>query len=62
MGIDAAQDKVGGMIEEFKLPAPGAPKSDSYEGDGFVIVRHRDTEVVRAALKAIVETIRVEYV
>lgn len=62
VGIDAAQDKVGGMIEEFKLPAPGAPKSDSYEGDGFVIVRHRDTEVVRAALKAIVETIRVEYV
>ena len=61
-GVEAAQQKVAGLVEEFKLPTIGAPKSDSYEGDGFVIVRHRDTEVVRAALKAIVETIRVEYV
>ncbi|MFO0713485.1 MAG: hypothetical protein U0353_26780 [Sandaracinus sp.] len=61
-GVEAAQHKVAGLVEEFKLPTVGAPKSDSYEGDGFVIVRHRDTDVVRAALKAIVETIKVEYV
>jgi hypothetical protein len=29
------------------LPTVGAPKSDSYEGDGYVIVRHPDTDVVK---------------
>jgi biotin carboxylase len=61
-GVEAAQQKVAGLVEEAKLPTIGAPKSDSYEGDGYVIVRHRDTEVVRAALKSVVETIRVQYV
>ncbi len=60
-GIEAAQEKVAGLVEEAKLPTVGAPKSDSYEGDGYVILRHRDTDVVRAALKAVVETIRVHY-
>ena len=44
-----------------KLPTPGARKSDSYEGDGYVIVRHPDTEVVKQAMNTIIETIQVEY-
>lgn len=60
-GLEAAQRQVAGMVEEFKLPTIGAPKSDSYEGDGFVIVKHRETDVVRRALSAIIETVRVEY-
>lgn len=60
-GIEAAQARIQGLVEEAKLPTLGAPKSDSYEGDGYVIVRHRDTEVVRTALKTVVETIRVHY-
>ncbi len=60
-GIEAAQSRIQGLVEEAKLPTVGAPKSDSYEGDGYVIVKHRDTEVVRAACKTIVETIRVHY-
>ena len=39
---------------------PGQPSSGSYEGDGYVIVRHPDTEVVTAALRQIVSTVRVE--
>ena len=31
------------------------------KGDGFVIVRHRDTRVVEAALSTLVQTIRVRY-
>ena len=42
-------------------PQPGAPRSDSYEGDGHVIVRHPDTEVVTAAMKTVIETIQVQY-
>ena len=60
-GIEAAQSRIQGLVEEAKLPTIGAPKSDSYEGDGYVIVKHKDTEVVRAACKTIIETIRIQY-
>lgn len=63
-GIDQAQDalrSLGAHVAEVKLPELGAPKSDGYEGDGFVVVHHERTDVVRAALKKIIETVRVEY-
>jgi len=60
-GVDRAQELVGRHVVEARLPEPGAPRSDSYEGDGHVIVRHPDTEVVTAAMKTIIETIQVQY-
>jgi biotin carboxylase len=60
-GVDRAQEIVGKYVVEARLPTPGAPKSDSYEGDGHVIVRHPDTEVVKAALKTLIETIQIQY-
>jgi biotin carboxylase len=60
-GVDRANQLVGRHVVESRLPQPGAPRSDSYEGDGHVIVRDPDTEVVKAAMKTIVETIQVEY-
>jgi biotin carboxylase len=54
-------DQLGADIVEVRLPHPGAPKSDSYEGDGFVIVRHPDTEVVKKAMNIIIESIQVQY-
>ncbi|HSD88538.1 MAG TPA: ATP-grasp domain-containing protein, partial [Kofleriaceae bacterium] len=38
-GVDRANERVGHLVVDSKLPARGTPKSDSYEGDGFVIVR-----------------------
>jgi biotin carboxylase len=61
-GVDAANARVGKLVVESKLPEPGAPKSDSYEGDGYVIVRDPDTEVVKQAMSTIIETIQVEYI
>ena len=46
---------------ESKLPTRGAPRSDSYEGDGYVVVRDPDTEVVKAAMATIIETIQITY-
>ena len=46
---------------ESRLPTRGDPASDSYEGDGYVIVRDPDTEVVKAAMTTIIETIQIEY-
>jgi biotin carboxylase len=60
-GVDRANELVGRHVVESRLPQPGAPRSDSYEGDGHVIVRDHDTEVVKAAMKTIIETIQVEY-
>jgi len=60
-GVERAQELVGRHVVEARLPQPGAPRSDSYEGDGHVIVRHPDTELVTQAMKTIVETIQVHY-
>jgi hypothetical protein len=60
-GAERAQELVGRHVVEARLPTPGAQRSDSYEGDGHVIVRHPDTAVVEAAMKTIIETIQVHY-
>jgi biotin carboxylase len=60
-GVDAANARVGKLVVESKLPTPGAHKSDSYEGDGYIIVRDPDTEIVKQAMTTIIETIQVEY-
>ncbi len=60
-GVAEANKRVGSVVVESKLPRIGAPKSDHYEGDGFVIVRHEDTEVVKKAITILIETIKVDY-
>lgn len=59
-GLDDAQRRFGDIVVEAKLPQDGQPPSDSYEGDGYVIVRHPETQTVEHALTEIVKTIRVE--
>lgn len=60
-GVKRAHEAVGDLVVESKLPVIGAPKSDSYEGDGYVIVRHPDTNVVKGAMQTVIDTIRVYY-
>ena len=60
-GVEEAQKKVGHLVMKSKLPSRGDPRSDSYEGDGYVIVRDPDTDVVKAAVKTIIETIGIHY-
>jgi D-alanine-D-alanine ligase-like ATP-grasp enzyme len=59
-GLDEAQRRYGSLVMEARLPREGQAPSDSYEGDGYVIVRHPDTGVVERALTDIVSLIRVE--
>lgn len=59
--VDAVQKKIGKWVEEAKLPTPGAPKSDSYEGDGYVILKDRSTDTVKKVSKYVLETLRVVY-
>jgi biotin carboxylase len=60
-GVHEVHQRIGPLVAEAKLPEPGAMKSDGYEGDGYVIVRHESTEVVRQALRTVIETIQVHY-
>jgi biotin carboxylase len=61
-GVDELQREIGDLIIEARLPEVGQPASSSYEGEGYVIVRHPDTEVVRDALHRIITRLRVELV
>jgi len=59
-GLDVIERELGPLITDAKLPTFGQVPSVSYEGEGFIVVRHPETAVVRAALARIVETVRVE--
>ncbi|MFW2332692.1 ATP-grasp domain-containing protein [Ilumatobacter sp.] len=59
-GIDRVSERTHRMVVESQLPTPGAGRSDSYEGDGYVIVRGHDSDEIDAALQEIVSVIRVE--
>ncbi|MEM9452922.1 MAG: ATP-grasp domain-containing protein [Myxococcota bacterium] len=59
-GIEQAQRELGHLVVEAKLPQPGQAKVRSYEGEGFAIVRHEQTEVVERAIRRLVSLVRVE--
>ncbi|MCK5941369.1 MAG: ATP-grasp domain-containing protein [Planctomycetes bacterium] len=59
-GLDEVRNKLGDLVIEAKLPQIGAPKAETYEGDGHLIVRHPDTNLVREAVHEIVRSVRVE--
>jgi biotin carboxylase len=58
-GLDAVQRAVGGLITDVRLPQVGQTPTGSYEGEGFIIVRHSDTAVVKQALDLIIGTVKV---
>jgi biotin carboxylase len=59
-GLAEVLRELGGLVVDRKEPTIGAAPSSSYEGDGFVIVRHPETAVVERALRTIVTNVRVE--
>ena len=59
-GLDQLQREIGDLVVEARLPERGQSPSASYEGDGYVIVRHPRTDVVVDALWRIVSLARVE--
>jgi D-alanine-D-alanine ligase-like ATP-grasp enzyme len=61
-GVQEVHEAIGKLVMEAKLPTLGAHKSDGYEGDGYVVVRDPSTEVVKQALKLVIENVKVHYV
>lgn len=58
-GLEKLEAELGDLVVEARLPGMGQAKSSSYEGEGYVVVRHPDTDVVADALRQVVSTVRV---
>ena len=59
-GLDRVQAEVGHLVCDLKLPEVGHPPAQTYEGDGYIILRHPETAVVERAIRRVVELVRVE--
>lgn len=60
-GLDLVQQRFKDLVVEARWPRTGANKSVSYTGDGFITVRHPETNVVNEALTTIGELVRIKY-
>jgi hypothetical protein len=59
-GLTEVLHELKDVVTDVKVPTLGQPKAISYEGEGYVIVRHPETKVVEEALETIVSRVRVE--
>jgi biotin carboxylase len=59
-GLEEAERELGHLVTDAKIPQVGQEPSRSYEGEGYIILRHPETEVVREALLRLVSLVRVE--
>ncbi|WP_419166203.1 ATP-grasp domain-containing protein [Candidatus Palauibacter sp.] len=59
-GLEEVARELGPLCVEWRLPRAGQAQSASYEGEGYIIVRHPETEVVEEALGRIITRVRVE--
>ncbi|HEV2671252.1 MAG TPA: ATP-grasp domain-containing protein [Gemmatimonadales bacterium] len=59
-GLDQVQREIGTLVVDAKLPSAGQTPTGSYEGEGFVIVRHPETAVVQRAVQRLISLVRVE--
>jgi hypothetical protein len=60
-GFEIVQQKIGDLLAEVHLPRVGAAKSATYTGDGYITVRHPETDAIVEALQLIEQTVRISY-
>ena len=60
-GVDVVKQSMPDLIVEARLPLLQAAKARSYTGDGYITVRHSETEIVERALRSIAETVCITY-
>lgn len=61
-GLEKVFGELGEFITDYRIPHLGQPAAITYEGEGFIIVRHPQTSVVDAMLQFIINSVRVELV
>jgi hypothetical protein len=60
-GIETIKGELSDLIVDARWPKPGAQKSDTYTGDGYLTIRHPDTSKIKTALEFIRETVKITY-
>jgi biotin carboxylase len=60
-GMGTVTSKLESLLVEVRLPRAGTAKSATYTGDGYITVRHPETQAVEEALDFISETVRITY-
>jgi len=58
-GLNEVRRELGPLICDVALPRMGQVPNGSYEGEGFIMLRHPDTATVQRALQYVVSTVRV---
>ena len=61
-GLDDVQREFGSLICDVRLPSLGQGPTGSYEGEGYMMVRHPETRIVTQAIQRIAATVRVQLV
>ena len=59
-GLERVREELGDLVVEARIPRVGQGQASSYEGEGYVILRHPETDVVREGLKKLLGLVRVE--
>jgi hypothetical protein len=60
-GVDEVRQVVGDWLVDSRLPRHGGTSSHTYTGDGYITVRHPDTEMVEAYLDLIAKSVLITY-
>jgi len=58
-GLDIVEREFGALICDFRLPYHGQVPTGSYEGEGYILLRHRETAMVVNALRRLISVVRV---
>jgi biotin carboxylase len=58
-GLEELRSSLSPFIAASSLPRVGQPRSQHYEGDGWIILKHPETEVLVQALKKLLSTIQI---
>ncbi len=53
--------QMGDLVVSTKLPRVGAMRASGYEGDGWVIIQHTDTQRVKQAALELITTVKIKY-
>jgi hypothetical protein len=60
-GMESVELQIGDSLADVRLPQIGAARSVTYTGDGYITVRHPETQVVEDWLDFIARTVRITY-
>ena len=60
-GLEEVRRRVGDGLVDSRLPRIGDLKSHTYTGDGYITVRHPETDVVEEYLGLIADTVLITY-